>query len=83
VNDIFGGTIAGVTMTTTGGHTAITDASGAYTFKELPPGTYTVTPSKKPYMFTPPSRQVTIPPHANEVNYIGEIKNFIPLVLND
>lgn len=81
VNDLFGGAIAGVTITASGDHVATTDAGGAFTFDELPPGTYTITPSKKPYMFTPVSREVTIPPHANEIDFVGEVKIFIPLLL--
>ena len=40
--------------------TVTADASGNYTFSGLANGTYTVTPSKSGYTFTPTSRTVTI-----------------------
>lgn len=80
VTDLAGGPFEGVTIAATGGHTTITDESGAFTFDELPPGTYIITPSKKWYIFTPPCKEVAIPPHANDVNFMGEVKVFIPLV---
>jgi hypothetical protein len=48
---------AGVAMLLTGptGATATTDASGSYSFPDLPDGTYTVTPNKPGTTFTPGS----------------------------
>ncbi|HEX9011361.1 MAG TPA: multicopper oxidase domain-containing protein [Holophagaceae bacterium] len=48
--------LPGVTMTFTGGQTATTDASGAYTMTLPAPWTGTVTPSLAGYVFTPASR---------------------------
>jgi len=59
---VTGDILAGVTMTLSGSNsgTTLTDASGNYTFRTLTNGSYTVTPSKTNYTFTPTSRQVTI-----------------------
>jgi len=53
---------AGVTLTLSGdiSATTTTDASGNYRFSGLSNGTYTVTPSKLSYTFTPSSRTVII-----------------------
>jgi hypothetical protein len=57
-----GSALSGVTMTLSGAvsATATTDASGNYTFAGLVSGSYTVTPSKTGYTFTPASKSVTI-----------------------
>ena len=59
---VTGDSQAGITMTLTGSvsKTTTTDSSGNYTFSGLSNSTYTVTPSKAGYTFTPPSREVTI-----------------------
>jgi hypothetical protein len=65
---------AGVTMTLSGSGSGITttDASGNYTFTGLSNGTYTVTPSKTNYTFTPTNRQVTISgADVTEVNFVA------------
>jgi hypothetical protein len=53
---------AGATVNLTGTSTAIAtaDASGVYTFTSLANGTYTVTPSKAGFTFTPTNRAVTV-----------------------
>jgi len=53
---------ADVTITLTGSGTGstTTDASGNYSFRGLSNGSYTVTPSKAGYTFTPTNRPVTI-----------------------
>lgn len=57
-----GAAIAGVTMTLTGAGsgTATTNSYGNYKFTALTNGSYTVTPSKDAYTFTPPNRSVTV-----------------------
>lgn len=54
--------IAGVTMNLSGGATGstTTDSLGRYKFTGLSNGTYTITPSKAGYTFTPTNRNVTI-----------------------
>jgi len=53
---------AGSIVSLGGSPSAVTsaDASGAYAFPGLPAGTYTVTPSRSGYVFTPASAPVTI-----------------------
>ena len=53
----------GVSRTTT------TDNNGDYTISGLGAGTYTITPSKCGYTFSPPSLTVTIPPDATGQNF--------------
>jgi len=59
---VSGATASGVTMNLTGAATAsaTTDASGNYTFSNLANGSYTVTPSKSGYTFSPTSIAVTL-----------------------
>jgi hypothetical protein len=65
-----GNPIAGVTVSALGSSSATTGSDGYYTIW-LPAGTYTVIPSKSGYTFSPPSRTVTVPPNATEVDFTG------------
>jgi fibronectin type 3 domain-containing protein len=69
---VSGATASGVTMTLSGAGTGTTttDASGNYSFTNRPNGTYTITPSKTGYTFSPSSLSVTV----NGANQTG--KNF-------
>jgi YD repeat-containing protein len=62
--------LSDVTMTLSGpaSATVTTDTSGNYTFTGLANGTYTVTPSKTGYRFTPTNRSVTI----SDANVTGQ-----------
>lgn len=57
-----GNPLASVTVTASGALAATTqtDASGNYTFGNLPAGMYTVTPTKIGFTFTPANRSVTL-----------------------
>jgi hypothetical protein len=57
-----GSGLAGVTMTLSGdaSRTTTTDANGNYSFNNLLPGSYIITPSKPGYTFSPTGRSVTI-----------------------
>ncbi len=59
---VSGATNSGVTMTLTGAAnaTTITASNGTYTFSGLGNGSYTVTPSKSGYTFSPTNLSVTI-----------------------
>jgi inhibitor of cysteine peptidase len=56
-----GSALSGVTVTLSGGtpKTTTTDEDGEYSFSDLSSSTYTITPSKSGYAFTPSSKQVT------------------------
>jgi len=59
---VSGDVIEGITMTLSGSgsETTLTNTSGNYTFIGLSNGSYTVTPNKSLYTFTPASRTVSI-----------------------
>jgi PKD repeat protein len=68
--------IPSVTMTVIGPDACFssttTDSRGQYRFTNLGNGTYTITPSKSGYIFTPSSQTKTISGnHANGVNFTG------------
>jgi hypothetical protein len=64
-----GSPIADVTISPGSGGSATTDGNGNYTLTDLPAGTYTLTPSKAGYDFSPPSIGVTVPPDAIAVDF--------------
>jgi len=65
-----GGTGATVTLNGSATMTTTADASGAYSFSGVANGTYTVTPSKSGYAFSPSSQSVTINgAHALGINF--------------
>jgi hypothetical protein len=49
-----------VTMTLNGSTTTVTDANGAFIFTDLTNGSYTLTPSKSGYEFSPPNSTQTV-----------------------
>ncbi len=59
---------SGVSVTASGGSTAVTDSEGYYSFSLLP-GSYTLTPSKPDYTFSPASRNITLPPGASNQDF--------------
>lgn len=61
--------MAGVTIATGNGRTALTDGRGKYTLADLPAGAYTLTVARIGYGFSPASRQVTLPPHAADQDF--------------
>jgi Tol biopolymer transport system component len=61
--------IAGVSISDGAGHTASTDSSGNYTLSGLAAGTYTITPSKSGYTFSPPSQTLTLSTDTSGVNF--------------
>src|SRR5215831_2405833 len=71
----------GTTLTLSGAAaaTATGDASGNYSFANLPNGTYTVTPSRSGYTFTPTSQTVTV----NGANASGVNFTATPVLARD
>lgn len=52
--------IVGVTVSAGNGHTAMTNSNGFYTLSDFASGSYTLTPSKQGYTFSPTSHAVTV-----------------------
>jgi len=67
--------IAGVNISDNAGNNTTTDRSGNYILSGETSGTYTITPSKDGYTFSPPSQAVTVPPDALGQNFTGNIIN--------
>lgn len=61
--------IADVSVSDGAGYTTTTDSSGNYTLSGLAAGTYTITPSKSGYTFSPASRSISLPPDAAGQNF--------------
>lgn len=59
VLDNSGRPVSGVTITASNGTSVVTDAIGNYGLQNLPVGTYTITPSKSGYTFSPASQSVS------------------------
>lgn len=70
-----GASIAKVSIVTDGGEYGTeTDTNGDYTLSGLPVGTYTLTPSKSGYTFSPPSSPpISVPSDTMEQDFIGTL----------
>jgi hypothetical protein len=66
-----GSTISGVTISAGSGILTTTNNSGGYALQLLAPGTYSLVPSKTNYSFSPASIEITVPPEASEVDFVG------------
>lgn len=71
IQDAVNNPIAGVTISTNMGQTAVTDNGGNYLITDLIAGTYTITPTLSAYSFDPPFRTITVPPNAENQGFIG------------
>ena len=69
VIDASGADIGGVTVSGGTAGSAITGGDGAFTLSGLAAGTYTLTPSKSGYAFSPAARTVTVPPDQPGINF--------------
>jgi hypothetical protein len=65
----------GASVSLSGASTAsvTADASGNYSFQNMPNGVYTVTPSKAGVIFTPPSQSVTVNGANMSANFSGAV----------
>lgn len=63
--------ISDVTVSASGSRWTVTDPDGAYDITDLPTGSYTLTPYKSGYTFSPASRIVTVPPDATGQDFVG------------
>lgn len=72
--------ISGVTISDGAGHTATTDSSGNYTLSGLAAGSYTLTPTKSDYTFSPSSRTVSVPPNMTGQDFTGTQTVRTPIV---
>lgn len=80
VTEADGTPIAAVTLSITGGYSTMTDFSGEYSLSDLPPGSYTIIPSKASYNFTPESLTITLPPDATDQDFVGDtFRRFLPI----
>jgi protocatechuate 3,4-dioxygenase beta subunit len=69
-----GAGLAGVTLSTSGGRLATTDANGNYELANLAPGTYTLMPTKGGYSFSPPQIVVAVSGRTTGQNFVaGEL----------
>jgi len=73
VVDPSGNPIPGVTISDHTGRTTTTGSDGRYILSGLAAGTYTITPAKSGYIFSPASRTVTVPPDGIGVDFVGTI----------
>ena len=71
IRDGSGNPIPGVVVSAGAGGSATTDASGIYTITNLVTSTYTLTPSKSGYVFSPATCTVSVPPSATGQDFIG------------
>lgn len=65
--------LAGVTIATNTGLTAVTNSQGYYTFNDVSAGHYSLTAAKGGYNFAPLHRIVELPPQAVEQNFVGTL----------
>ncbi|RYX81766.1 hypothetical protein EON83_22645 [bacterium] len=61
--------LSGALITLNGGQTATSNTSGIFSFPSLAAGTYTLTPSKTGYTFSPTSRQINLSGNVTTANF--------------
>ncbi len=61
--------LAGVTVRTNSGETAVSNSSGVYRIKDLLPGVYQLSPSLPGYAFNPAVHTVSLPPGVTNANF--------------
>ena len=84
VTDLNGDALSGVTVSAGAGVEATTNANGDYAITDLITGTYTLTPTKSGYTFSPSSRIVSVPPSATGQDFVESYALrpvYLPLIL--
>jgi hypothetical protein len=71
IQDTVGEPVPGVTVSLSTGESVVSGPTGAYTLTGLITGTYTLTPTLAGWTFTPPTRTVTLPPSAEQRDFVG------------
>jgi hypothetical protein len=74
----FNDPMSGVSVSGGFGRTSLTGSDGTYEFAGLAPGTFTITPFKQGFYFSPSSRSVAVPPDAAEQDFStgGQVETF-------
>ncbi|MBN1891115.1 MAG: carboxypeptidase regulatory-like domain-containing protein [Thermoflexales bacterium] len=72
IRDSGGSPIADVVVSAGGGRNITTGAQGYYVMMGLAVGSYTLTPSKSGYTFSPASRTIDVPPSATDQDFAGQ-----------
>jgi len=86
VTDGDGDPLSGVTVSAGAGVEATTNATGDYAITDLITGTFTLTPNRNDYTFSPSSRTVSVPPSAAGQDFVGSYASwhvYLPLILRD
>ncbi|NUM44030.1 MAG: PD40 domain-containing protein [Anaerolineales bacterium] len=78
--DLSGHPLEDVQVETNTGDMGVTNSAGSFTITGVSAGTYTLTPGKAGHAFQPPSRTISVPPDATEVNFVGQNKPVVVLV---
>ena len=71
VTDTQGNPISGVTISATGGRTAVTGPAGTYALVDVAAGSNTLSASKAGYHFAPARLEVTVPPNTTGQDFLG------------
>ena len=71
VRDGSGNPIPGVVISAGAAGNTTTNADGYYTLRGISAGTYTLTPIKSGYTFSPATRTVSVPPDATGRDFVG------------
>ena len=71
-----------VTVSDSTNQVTTTDSLGNYTITGVFTGTYTITPTKEGYTFSPASRTVTVPPSAAGQDFVGSAVSNPPVDLS-
>jgi len=85
VTDPFGNGVNDVTMTLSGARsaTAQTDDKGAASFASLPTGSYSITPAKTNYTFTPPNKTFGSLSTNQTADFIARVTSGAPILISE